>query len=134
MQWITTSRLRVLALLCLVASVSGHAKGNPCQTDPRDTQDGTPASTTPLEEANLDTCTADSDCVVVDYRHCCGASKRAIHRDYIDAYEANPEWQVFDDPATCAVIGICRGDRNVTEARCNRDAEAATGRCELVFP
>lgn len=96
--------------------------------------DGIPELATPLEEADLATCTEDSDCVVVDHQHCCGASKRAIHRDHIDAYEANPEWQVFDDPTICAMGGICRDDSDVTEARCIRDAEAATGRCELVFP
>lgn len=134
MQWITSGRLCVLALLCLVVSVSGHAHDSPCHAARSDKPDGTPASATPLEEADLATCTADSDCVVVDHQHCCGATKRAIHRDHIDAYEANPDWQVFDDPTICAMGGICRGDSDVTEARCIRDAEAATGRCELVFP
>lgn len=133
MQWITTARLRILALLCLTASISGHAQGNPCEAGRNDTPDGSPASATPLEEADLATCAAEGDCVVVNYRDCCGATKRAIHRDYIDAYEANPEWQVFDDPAICAMVGICRDDSNVTEARCNLDAGDA-GRCDLVFP
>lgn len=40
----------------------------------------------------------------------------------------DPEWQAFNDPDACAVIGQCRPDEDATAAKCS------SGRCELVFP
>lgn len=81
-----------------------------------------------VTQAELADCGSDADCTVVPYAHCCGATKRAINADFVDAYEAHPEWQRFDDPATCAVVGVCADDSAVTEARCE------AGACALVFP
>jgi hypothetical protein len=63
--------------------------------------------------------------------HCCGATKRAINSIWLDAYDAHPEWQFFDDPVTCAVIGACMDDSNVEAAVCEGMPD---GRCRLVFP
>ena len=84
-----------------------------------------------ITEADLDQCAQTSDCIVVAYSHCCGATKRAINSAYEAAYDAHPEWQVFNDPATCAVIGACMDDSAVTEATCS---DAPDGYCQLVFP
>lgn len=61
-----------------------------------------------------------------------GASgQRAINSAYLEAYEAHPEWQVFDDPDVCAMIGLCMDDSQVESAACSG---APDGTCELVFP
>lgn len=82
----------------------------------------------PITEDDLGSCTASSDCIVVAYSHCCGATKRAINGAYLEAYQSHPEWQVFDDPAICALIGLCPDDSAVTQATC------ADGLCSLVYP
>jgi hypothetical protein len=81
-----------------------------------------------VTEDDLTSCISISDCIVVAYAHCCGATKRAINGAYLSAYESHPEWQVFDDLSICAVIGVCRDDSAVTSATC------AEGICSLVFP
>lgn len=83
-----------------------------------------------ISESDLNFCQRDSDCVVVPYSHCCGSTKTAINKRYLDAYNAHPEWQVFNDPATCAVIGVCRDDSNVTDAVCEFAPE---GICQLEY-
>jgi hypothetical protein len=81
-----------------------------------------------VTEADLANCVANSDCIVVPYSHCCGATKRAINAANLSAYESHPEWQVFADPGVCAVIGVCPDDSAVKSARC------ADGFCALVYP
>jgi hypothetical protein len=81
-----------------------------------------------ITEADLAVCFYTSDCIVVAYSHCCGATKRAINAAYLSAYESHPEWQVFADPSVCAVIGVCPDDSAVTSATC------ADGWCTLVYP
>jgi hypothetical protein len=84
-----------------------------------------------LTEEDLGRCTDDSECIVVPYDHCCGATKRAINAAHLDEYERHPEWQVFDDPATCAVIGLCPDDTDVESAVCEG---APDGHCVMVYP
>ena len=79
-------------------------------------------------EADLTACEPGDSCIVVPYSHCCGSTKKAIHVDALTEYVSHPEWQVFDDPATCAVIGACLDDSNVTDAICD------SGQCRLVYP
>ena len=78
-------------------------------------------------EEDLARCAQDSECIIVAYSHCCGSTKRAINSANEAAYNAHPEWQIFDDPGTCATIGLCPDDTNVTEALC------AEGLCTMVF-
>ena len=77
-------------------------------------------------ESNLAECLPGDVCVVVPYSHCCGATKRAINLQSVDAYYSHPAWQIYDGP--CEMIGICRDDRAVTEAVCE------LGQCQMVFP
>lgn len=84
-------------------------------------------------EPPLSSCVAGDVCLVVPYDHCCGATKRAINDVYLVEYEAHPEWQSYNDPAACALIGACRDDQDVVEAWCRPDGLGA-GTCELVFP
>ena len=86
----------------------------------------------PIEnENNLDICKFDSDCIVVDYNHCCGASKRAINKEYLVQYDNHSEWKTFNDPEICAVIGQCALDNYVSQSICK---DGATGkRCVLVY-
>ncbi len=86
-----------------------------------------------ITEAELADCSWDEDCTIVTYDHCCGSTRRAINAAHVATYEAHPEWQVFDDPATCAVIGACPDDSAVVAAWCYR-AGAAQGTCQLVWP
>ncbi len=81
-----------------------------------------------IDEADLAVCHYTSECIVVPYSHCCGATKRAINMAHLSAYESRPDWQVFDDPGVCAVIGVCPDDRAVTHATC------VDGQCTLVYP
>jgi hypothetical protein len=74
---------------------------------------------------NLSSCKYDSECMVVDYSHCCGLSKIAINLNYLKYYNNHPEWQKFDDPQTCAVIGMCPDDSSAKEAVCE------IGKCKL---
>lgn len=87
-------------------------------------------ATKPLaaKEADIGQCQKDSDCIIVPYRHCCGATKKAINRKFLEIYKKTPVWQKFDDPETCAVAGICRSDEKVKEAQCE------AGQCQLRFP
>jgi hypothetical protein len=82
----------------------------------------------PITEDDLGNCISATDCIVVPYAHCCGATKRAINGAYLDAYDSHPEWHVFTDPGVCAIIGICPDDSAVTSATC------VDGRCALVYP
>lgn len=85
----------------------------------------------PLTEADLVRCGEDSDCIVVPYDHCCGATRRAINESYLDEYEARPDWQSFSDPEACAEMDECLDDSEVTSASC---VGAPDGSCQLVFP
>lgn len=80
-----------------------------------------------VTEKDLDLCVQDKDCIIVPHNHCCGSTKKAVNRDYLDIYNSHPEWQKFDDGYVCARIGICPDDSNVNSARCE-DA-----RCVLVY-
>lgn len=86
-----------------------------------------------INEDELNLCSSDSDCVVVSYNHCCGSTKRAINKEYISEYNNNPEWQKYDNPETCAMIGICAEDSDVDFAECD-DLDDGTKRCQLVYP
>ncbi len=84
-----------------------------------------------IAEEQIGVCSQDADCVIVPYQHCCGATKRAINQTYLEKYNQNPDWQVFDHPINCEMIGpvgACPSDTDVTTAEC-RD-----GYCRLVFP
>lgn len=72
-----------------------------------------------IKEEDIVKCETDSDCVVVPYRHCCGSTKKAINKKYKDLYSQKPEWQKFDNPQTCAIIGMCPNDRDINTAKCN---------------
>lgn len=69
-------------------------------------------------ESDIDNCTDESECIIVSFSHCCGSTKRAISQKYLAEYNQHLEWQKFDNPETCAVIGLCPDDSNVTEATC----------------
>lgn len=83
-------------------------------------------ATKPLKEADISQCQKDSDCVIVPYRHCCGATKKAINKKFLEIYKKTPVWQKFDDPQTCAVAGQCLSDAKVKEAKCE------AGQCQLL--
>ncbi len=83
-----------------------------------------------ISQSDLALCQQDSDCVVVPYDHCCGATKSAINQRYLDVYNDHPEWQSFNDPATCAVIGICPDDSAIDTALCQG---SPLGTCQLDF-
>jgi hypothetical protein len=84
-----------------------------------------------VEEQDLSVCLKDSDCIVVQYQHCCGSTKRAINKKYLDLYNSKPEWQTFDG-AGCEFIGICPDDSYVTDATCEAD-DGYQGQCRLQF-
>lgn len=86
-----------------------------------------------LTEEMLAQCAPGDTCIPVPYSHCCGATKRAINSDYRAAYDAEPAWQVFDDPGVCAMIGACRDDHAVVDAWCRPEATGG-GTCQLIFP
>lgn len=71
-----------------------------------------------MSAEKVDHCSRDSDCILVPYRHCCGSTQKAINKRYKAVYEANPAWQKFDDPAKCALMGMCPSDKGVTKAAC----------------
>lgn len=93
----------------------------------RSATDAAPTSSA-ANESTLGVCMEGDRCIVVAYVHCCGSTKRAINAAHADEYKAHPEWQAFNDPEACAVIGQCRPDEDATAAKCS------SGRCELVFP
>lgn len=96
-----------IALLLLTATLSCYA-------------------TKPVLEEDIVKCEKNSDCVIVPYRHCCGATKRAINKKFLDLYNKSPEWQKFDNPQICAVAGVCLSDDKVKDAKCE------AGRCQLL--
>ncbi|MBN2192136.1 MAG: hypothetical protein JW751_04915 [Polyangiaceae bacterium] len=65
------------------------------------------------------------------YAHCCGSTRRASNGVLESAYSAHPEWQSYDDPDACAVIGRCPDDSMMSAATCTDEPE---GRCVLVDP
>lgn len=73
-----------------------------------------------ITEADLAVCEKDDDCIVVPYQHCCGQTKRAIHRRHHELYLRTPMWRKFNDPEVCAVMGACPSDSLLTKARCER--------------
>lgn len=73
-------------------------------------------------------CKIDSDCVIVPHNHCCGSTKMAINKKFLTAYGKNKAWQKFDTASTCAVIGQCMSDADVTDTKCE------AGFCQLRFP
>ena len=81
-----------------------------------------------LTEGQLAACEAGDDCIVVPYSHCCGSTRRAINAANQAEYEAHPEWQEFNDPDACAVIGACMDDTHLNAAEC----DVAQGQCVLV--
>jgi hypothetical protein len=83
-----------------------------------------------ISQNDLSLCQQDEDCIVVPHDHCCGSTKTAINQRYLDVYNDHPEWQVFNDPATCAVIGVCPDDSGVENALCEG---APQGHCQLDF-
>lgn len=84
-------------------------------------------ATKPLaKEADITQCKADSDCVIVPYSHCCGATKKAINKKFLDLYKKTKPWQKFDDPGVCAVAGQCMSDVKVKEVKCE------AGQCQLL--
>lgn len=108
------------------------------QTDedptPNDSLDAGRSPDDAITEDDLSTCSNDDECIVVDYAHCCGSTKRAINAAFEDEYMAHPEWQSFFENELCATIGICRDDSAVTSAQCARNGSQAQGYCSLVFP
>lgn len=84
-----------------------------------------PAASTTKEE-DIVKCEKDADCVIVPYRHCCGATKKAINKKFLELYNKTSEWQKFDNPQICAVAGVCLSDDKVKDAQCE------TGRCQLL--
>ncbi len=88
------------------------------------------SSASALSESDLSLCERDADCLIVSYSHCCGSTKRAINKAHEAEYKKHPEWQKFDDPKKCAVIGVCQPDKLKTRAVC---AGNAVKQCELAF-
>lgn len=99
-----------------------------------ETLDAGPIPDDAITEDDLSACSNDDECIVVDYAHCCGSTKRAINAAFEDEYAAHPEWQSFFEEELCATIGICRDDSAVTTAQCARNGDEAQGFCSLVFP
>ncbi len=53
----------------------------------------TPMQTTPSIPQDLNMCTQESDCILVDYYDCCLPPQRAINKKYKEEYMRHPEWQ-----------------------------------------
>ncbi|TSC83505.1 MAG: hypothetical protein G01um101416_1238 [Microgenomates group bacterium Gr01-1014_16] len=85
---------------------------------PKTAQEPAP-TTNDVKEEDIVKCVKDSDCLVVPYNHCCGASKKAINKKYESLYFSKPEWQSFNDQSVCSRIGLCPPDNFVTEAICS---------------
>lgn len=79
------------------------------------------------KESEITQCKKDSDCMIVPYRHCCGATKKAIGKKFLEDYNKNKSWQKFDNPKICAVAGVCMSDEKVKDAKCE------AGQCQLRF-
>jgi len=71
-----------------------------------------------VKETDITKCEADIDCIIVPYSSCCGATKKAINKMYLDEYNSHKEWQSFWDEKACAVMGICADDSNVIDILC----------------
>lgn len=84
-----------------------------------------------VEERDIVVCEKDSDCIIVPYEHCCGSTKRAINRKYVELYFSKPEWHKFFDSGLCAVIGRCASDTSVTKAACEKSDDRKI--CRLQF-
>lgn len=83
---------------------------------------------TTTQEEDIVKCAKDSDCVIVPYKHCCGSTKKAINKKFLDLYNKTPQWQKFDNQNLCAVMGACVSDEKVKEAKCG------VGQCYLRYP
>lgn len=81
-----------------------------------------------VQESEITVCKQNSDCIVVPYSHCCGSTKKAINKKYLEIYNQNKEWQKLNNAGLCAVIGQCLSDKNVNEAKCEAE------RCQLRHP
>jgi hypothetical protein len=80
-----------------------------------------------VQEQDIVACEASSECVLVPYSHCCGATKRGINRRYRALYEARPEWQSYAQPEVCATLGQCFPDTALHASRC------VENRCQPAF-
>ncbi|MCL5783922.1 MAG: hypothetical protein M1142_01005 [Patescibacteria group bacterium] len=85
-----------------------------------------------ITQGNLDICQVDSDCIVVPYTSCCGATKKAINKKYLTEYNSHPDWQKFDDRQGCTLMGVCPADSNITKATCQKSDDNLK-RCQLKF-
>ena len=81
-----------------------------------------PINANGVTEDDIIRCEKDSDCIIVPYRDCCGSTKKAINRKFKSLYFSKPEWQKFDNPQTCSVIGVCPNDREIKVVLCNGDS------------
>lgn len=79
-----------------------------------------------IKESEITQCKKDNDCMIVPYRHCCGSTKRAINKKFLEDYNKNKSWQKFDNPQICAVAGACLSDDKVKDAKCE------AGQCQLL--
>ena len=71
-----------------------------------------------IDKVDISICVEDSDCIIVPYSDCCGSTKKAINKQYLDDYNEHPEWQVFNDPEICDLAGRCPNDSDVVSAKC----------------
>lgn len=85
-----------------------------------------------IDESLINRCTKTEECIVVPYTSCCGSTKRAINKEFLDEYQSTPAWQSFNRPEVCNVIGRCRDDSMVTESICVLE-QGKNGRCELKY-
>lgn len=82
-----------------------------------------------ITEEQISECKVNSDCIIVPYTHCCGSTKRAIHKKYESLYHSKKEWQKFDDVGSCSVMGICLSDQDIKEAYCGESNKKSA--CQL---
>lgn len=75
--------------------------------------------------SDISQCEKNSDCIIVPYSHCCGSTKKAIHKKFLKDYEKYPTWQKFDNPTACATIGLCAPDTDMKKTKC------VAGLCQL---
>ena len=62
-------------------------------------------------------CEVSDDCVVVSYSHCCGTTKAAINKKYVQEYESHPEWHV-SPPGACTNMGACMHNDDFKTVTC----------------
>lgn len=84
-----------------------------------------------VKEEDIDLCNEDSDCIIVKYSHCCGLTKKAINKNFADEYYKHENWQKFDDPEVCSIIGRCPDDSKVNSTEC-KDMDGKK-RCSLKY-